>query len=63
MIKFVRDRNITIKKVHYEQNFIYLFLNCNSTVMDIKNYIATVFKYEIISDIHCSLKKNSNIRL
>jgi hypothetical protein len=44
------------KKVHYEQNFIYLLLNYKSTGMNITKYIVTIFKYEIIIDIQCSLK-------
>ena len=45
------------KKVHYEQNFIYLFLNYKSTgMMNITKYVVTTFKYEIITDIQCSLK-------
>jgi hypothetical protein len=36
-----------IKKVHYERNFIYLFLNYKSTGMNITDYAVTVFKYEL----------------
>jgi hypothetical protein len=42
--------------VHYEQNFIYHFPNYKSTGMNITNYVVVVFKYEIITDIQCSLK-------
>ena len=45
-----------IKKVHYEQNLIYLFLNYKSTGMNITHYVVTTFKYEIIIDIRYSLK-------
>ena len=45
-----------IRKVHYEQNFIYVFLNYKSTGINITNYAVTIFKYEIITGIHCSLK-------
>jgi hypothetical protein len=46
--------------MHYEQNFIYIFLNYKSTGMNITNYVVTIFKCEIIIDIRCLLK-NSNI--
>jgi hypothetical protein len=48
-----------IKKVHYEHNFVHLFLNNKSTGMNITNCFVAVFKYEILIDIQCSLKTAS----
>ena len=42
--------------MHYEQNFIYLFLNYKSTGVNITNYVVTIFKYQIITGIQSSLE-------
>ena len=55
----MRERNI-VKNVHYKRNCIHLFVNYKSTAMNITNYVVTLFKYEIIIDIPCSLKTALN---
>jgi hypothetical protein len=45
-----------IKKVHYEHNFVYPFLNYKSIGMNNILHFVTVFKYEVIIYIQCSLK-------
>jgi hypothetical protein len=46
------------RKVHYEHNCIYIFLNYKSTDMNITKYVVTMFKCEVIIDIQCSLKNS-----
>ena len=56
IIKFVRGRKHNDKKVHYEENFIYLSLNYKPTGTNITNYIVTLFTHENKIGIQCSLK-------
>ena len=53
-----KRKKLDDKKVHYEQDYIYLFLNYKSTAMNITDYVVTIFKYQIITDIQCSLKNS-----
>jgi hypothetical protein len=55
IIKFIRERNIIIKSL-FRTEFYLCFSKYKSAGMNITNYVVTLFKYEIITDIQCTLK-------
>jgi hypothetical protein len=56
IIKSVGEKNIMIKSALWTE--FYLFLNYKSTGMNITNYVDTIFKCEVTTDIQSSLKQH-----